>query len=52
MTLSEMELKIKEQEAYIRSLNEVVSRLLDYLGLRIEITDNHEILLRERGLEL
>jgi len=51
MTLSEMELKIKEQEGYIKSLNKVVGLLLGYLGLKLEITPKHEILLKEKNLE-
>ena len=51
MTLSEMEMKIKEQEAYIKSLNKIVSLLLGYLGLELEITPQHDILLKEKRME-
>ena len=51
MTLNEMQLKIKEQEAYIQSLNEIVELLLTYLGLRLDITPEHEIKLEEKGME-
>jgi hypothetical protein len=51
MTLNEMQLKIKEQEAYIQSLNEIVELLLTYLGLRLGITPEHEIKLEEKGME-
>jgi hypothetical protein len=51
MTLNEMQLKIEEQEGYIQSLNKTIGLLLTYLGLRLEITPEHEIKLEEKGME-
>ena len=51
MTLNEIQLKIEEQEGYIQSLNKIVDLLLTYLGLRLDITPEHEIKLEEKGME-